>query len=265
MHELDTNRSEHLVFAGNGMATIACVEELLKSGCAFDITIFGDEPHGNYDRTLLGSVLAGERDPASITLNDIDWYQERGIRTRLGIRVEEIDRAGCAVRSSDGDWTHYDKLILATGTSPEIPSMDGLDPAGVFVFCTLDDVRRLREAARPGVRALVIGEWLAADVSRALRKRGCEVTNGDAVQADVVVIATNPRPNAELAREAGLRVNRGIVVNDRMETSDPSIFAIGGCTEQSRELWVQQAKAANLTDSWNRDLSFPIRSTQAIS
>lgn len=275
MHELGTNRSEHLVFAGNGMASIACVEELLKSGRAFDITVFGDEPHGNYDRTLLASVLAGERDAASIMLNDIDWYQEHGIRTRLGIRVEEIDRVGGAVRSNDGDWTHYDKLILATGASPEIPPMDGLDAAGVFVFGTLDEVRRLGEAARPGVRAVVIGGWPAADVSRALRQRGCEVatveaarfTSKDAANADLVVIATNPRPNTTLAEQAGLRVNSGIVVNDRMETSDPSIFAIGGCAEHNGQFWVEQAKAlaANLTDSWNRDLSLPIRSTQAIS
>src|SRR5579863_7373404 len=127
-------RFEHLVVAGNGMCGVACVEELIKSGRAFDITIFGDEPHPNYDRTLLASVLAGERDADSITLNDIEWYQEHGIRTRLGILVEEIDRVNCAVRSSDGDWMHYDKLILATGASPEIPPIEGLDPAGVFVF-----------------------------------------------------------------------------------------------------------------------------------
>ena len=64
-------------------------------------------------------MLAGERDVDSIILNDIEWYQEHGIRTRLGIRVEEIDRLNRAVRSSDGDWTSYDKLILATGSSPE--------------------------------------------------------------------------------------------------------------------------------------------------
>ncbi|HEX5229238.1 MAG TPA: FAD-dependent oxidoreductase [Bryobacteraceae bacterium] len=268
MSLLDTNasRSEHLVVAGNGMAAIACVEEILKSGGAFDITIFGEEPHGNYDRTLLASVLAGELDTESMMLNGIEWYQEHGIRTRLGIRVEEIDRTGCAVRSNDGDWTHYDKLILATGASPEIPPMEGLDGAGVFVFGTLDEVRRLAEAARPGARAEVIGGTSAVEVSRALRKRGCEVTNGNAVNADLVVIATNPRPNVDLAREAGLRVNRGIVVNERMETSDPAIFAIGACTEPNGLMLADQAKvlAANLVD-WNRGLSFPNRSTQAIS
>jgi nitrite reductase (NADH) large subunit len=258
-------RPEHLVFAGNGMSGVACVEELLKSRQIFDITIFGDEPHANYDRTLLGSVLAGERDADGITLNDIDWYQEHGIRTRLGIRVEEIDRLNRAVRSSDGDWTSYDQLILATGASPGIPQIDGLDQPGVFVFGTLDDTRRLAEAAGPGVRAVVIGGWLAAEAARALRKRGCDVVIVDPDQAadfisveqfdaDIVVIATNLQPNTALALSAGLQVNRGIVVNDQMETSDPHIFAVGGCTEHNGHTFecfpplAEQAKvlAANL-------------------
>jgi nitrite reductase (NADH) large subunit len=257
------SRSEHLVFAGNGMSAVACVEELLKFGQGFDITIFGDEPHPNYDRTLLASVLAGERDADSVILNDIEWYQEHGIRTRLGIRVEEIDRANRAVRSSDGDWTSYDKLILATGSSPEVPAIEGLDLEGVHVFATLDDARRLAEAARPGVRAVVIGGWLAAEAARALCKRGCEVVTVEPEEAmrfaggaDLVVIATNLRSNTMLALNAGLQVNRGIVVNDQMETSDPYIFAIGGCTEHNGHTFdcfpplVEQAKvlAGNLAN-----------------
>jgi len=272
------------------MSGVACVEELIKRGQVFDITIFGDEPHANYDRTLLPSVLAGEREIDSITLNDIEWYQEHGIRTRLGIRVEEIDRLNRAVRSSDGDWTSYDKLILATGSSPEIPAIGGLDKAGVFVFCTLDDIRRLAEAAAPGVRAVVIGGWLAAEAARGLRKRGCDVvivesgssselqidsvlgeehveavlfTSGEEFGADLVVIATDFLPNTILARNAGLEVSRGIVVNDRLETSDRHIFAIGGCAEHSGRPFdgfpslAEQAKAlaANLAGVQRRDFT----------
>jgi nitrite reductase [NAD(P)H] large subunit len=272
---------EHLVFAGNGMSGVACVEQLVKSGQVFDITVFGDEPHTNYDRALLPGVLAGERDAGTITLNDIEWYQEHGLRTRLGIRIEEIDRGAHAVRSSDGDWTSYDKLILATGARPAMPMAAGLDKEGVFVFSTLDDTRRIREAALPRARALVIGGWLAAEAARALRNRGCDVTtidpedsaayqidcllgdrraeavrfrNGHELNVDLVVIATNLFPNSSLARTAGLEVNHGIVVNDRMETSDPHIFAIGGCTEHKGRTFqyfpplLEQAKvlAANL-------------------
>ena len=286
-------RYEQLVFAGNGMSGVACAEELLKSGQIFDITIFGDEPHANYDRTLLSSVLAGERDIDSIILNDIEWYQEHGIRTRLGIQVEEIDRLNRAVRSSDGDWTGYDKLILATGSSPEIPSIGGLDQAGVFVFGTLDDARKLADAAGPGVRAVVIGGWLAAEAARALRKRGCEVViaeSGDSSDlqldslvgegrveavrfasgaefgADLVVIATNLAPNTMLARHAGLLVNRGIVVNDEFETSDERIFAVGGCAEHNGQTFdrfpplLEQAKslAAHLAGAFQELTASPL-------
>lgn len=285
-------RFEHLVFAGNGMSGVACAEELIRSGKDFDITIFGDEPHANYDRTLLSSLLAGERDVDSITLNDIEWYQEHGIRTRLGIRVEEIDRLNRAVRSSDGDWTSYDKLILATGSSSEIPSIGGLDKPGVFFFGTLEDTRRLAEAAGPGVRAVVIGGWLAAEAAQGLRKRGCNVlildsgnalelqpdyimgdgrveavhfTSGEEFGADLVVIATNLRPNTLLARNAGLEVNRGIVVNDQMETSDHYIFAVGACTEYNGQIFdrfpllLEQAKvlAANLAGARQRGFTNP--------
>ncbi len=285
-------RYEHLIFAGNGMSGVACAEELLKSGQNFDITIFGDEPHANYDRTLLASVLAGERDIDSIILNDIDWYQQHGIRTRLGIRVEEIDRLNRAVRSSDGDWTGYDKLILATGSSPEIPSIGGLNKSGVFVFGTFDETRKLANVAGPGVRAVVIGGWLAAEAARALRKRGCEVvivesgdasdlqldsvvgegrveavrfTSGEEFGADLVVIATELIPNTMLARNAGLKVNRGIVVNDQLETSDPHIFAVGGCTEQNGQTFdsfppvLEQAKvlAANLAGAFQELMVSP--------
>jgi nitrite reductase (NADH) large subunit len=262
-------RFEHLVFAGNGMSGVACVEELLKSGQVFDITIFGDEPHTNYDRVMLPGVLAGEREVDSIILNDIEWYQEHGIRTRLGISVEEIDRFGRAVRSSDGDWTSYDRLILATGSSPIVPPVDGLDQDGVFFFNTLDDTRKIIDAALAGSRAVVVGGWLASGVGRGLRKRGCDVTvvetqldavlgdgrvegvrfaNGEVAAADLVVIAMGFQPNIQLAVQAGLATKRGIVVNDRLETSDPFIFALGGCTDYPPPL-LEQAKvlAANLS------------------
>jgi NAD(P)H-nitrite reductase large subunit len=114
------------------------------------------------------------------------------------------------------------------------------------------------------VRAVAIGGWLASEAARALRKRGCEVviveqnssfdleldavvgdehveavrfTSGEEFGADLVVIATDLEPNGMLAQAAGLKVNRGIVVNDQLATSDPYIFAIGGCTEQNGRIF----------------------------
>jgi len=80
-----------LVVVGNGMAGVACVEEILKYDRRFDITIYGDETHVNYNRILLSSVLAGERSSDDITLNSLEWYQRHDIRLRLGTRIVEVD------------------------------------------------------------------------------------------------------------------------------------------------------------------------------
>src|SRR5215471_6104406 len=99
-----------LVVIGNGMAGVACVEQILKYQHDFDITIIGDETHVNYNRILLSSVLAGEKSADEIVLNDIDWYRANGIRARLGTRVHSIDAEAHLVHGSDGCAIPFDKL-----------------------------------------------------------------------------------------------------------------------------------------------------------
>ena len=82
-----------LVVVGNGMAGVACVEQILRHRHDFQITIIGDETHVNYNRILLSSVLAGEKSADDIVLNDIDWYRANDIEPRLGVRVTGIDVA----------------------------------------------------------------------------------------------------------------------------------------------------------------------------
>src|SRR5689334_18579092 len=105
-----TNRSEamkRLIVVGNGMAGVACVEQILKHRHGFDITIFGDEAHTNYNRILLSMVLAGEKSAEEIVLNPIDWYRENGICARLGVRVQHIDRAKHLVVDAEGRVTPF--------------------------------------------------------------------------------------------------------------------------------------------------------------
>src|SRR5216117_572035 len=116
------------------MAGVACVEQILRHAPKFQITIFGDETHVNYNRILLSSVLAGEKNFDQIVLNDLDWYLRHGIRVRLGVRVEEVDRERRRVRTTEGDTTEYDHLVIATGSSPLIPPIEGVNKSGVFVF-----------------------------------------------------------------------------------------------------------------------------------
>src|SRR5579862_656667 len=166
-----------LVVVGNGMAGVACVEQILKQPHNFEITIFGDETHANYNRILLSLVLAGEKSAEDIVINDINWYQEHGIRTRLGVKITGVDRENHLITDEDGGVTEYDKLILATGSSVFIPPIPGVDKKNVHVFRTLDDTRALLEKARPGLKTAVIGGGLLGlEAARGLQMQGCEVT-----------------------------------------------------------------------------------------
>jgi nitrite reductase (NADH) large subunit len=276
---------KRLVVVGNGMAGIGCVEQILKYAPQFGITVFGDETHVNYNRIMLSSILAGEKEADEIVLNPLEWYRRNDIDLRLGVRIVDVDHDARTVTGDDGSVTPYDTLLLATGSSAWMPRIEGLDKDGVFVFRTLDDTRELMRRSGAGTKAVVIGGGLLGlEAARGLQVQGCEVTvvhlmptlmerqldpdggfylvgkmealgirvllgrtttavlgNGHVegvalsddtcLEADLVVVAAGIRPNVDLAVKAGLAVNRGIVVNDYMETSDPDVFAVGECVE----------------------------------
>src|SRR5262245_9659604 len=151
---------KRLVVVGNGMAGMACVEQILKYAPRFDITVFGDETHVNYNRVLLSSVLAGEKAAEDIVINPLEWYQRNGIELRAGVRIVDVDPEARTVSGDDGSITEYDVLLLATGSSAWFPKIEGLDKDGVFAFRTLDDTRELMHRAGPQTRAVVIGGGL---------------------------------------------------------------------------------------------------------
>src|SRR6476620_3811059 len=110
-----------LVVVGNGMAGMRTVEELLKlAPDLYDITVFGAEPNGNYNRILLSPVLAGEKSVDDIILNTREWYDANGITLHAGDAVVGIDRARRIVRSQKGVEVRYDRLLIATGSKPFI-------------------------------------------------------------------------------------------------------------------------------------------------
>jgi nitrite reductase (NADH) large subunit len=307
---------EDLVVVGNGMAGVACLEQILKHSTKFNVTVFGDETHVNYNRILLSSVLAGERTADDIAINSLEWYQHNDVALRLGVRIVDIDPRRRTIKGDDGSVTRYDKLLLATGSTPFIPPIAAVDQENVFTFRNLDDARALVRQAGKGVRAVVIGGGLLGlEAARGLQLQGCQVTvvhlmetlmdmqldaaggrylqrkleqmgvrvltsrstkrllgngrvegvafdSGDAIPADLVVIATGIRPNTALGVRAGLDVNRGIVVNDYMETSDPRIFAVGECVEHRGLVYglvaplFEQGKVLAATLTGNKGPSF---------
>ncbi|HET9578773.1 MAG TPA: nitrite reductase large subunit NirB [Usitatibacter sp.] len=303
-----------LVVVGNGMAGVRTVEELLKLAPErYDITVFGAEPHPNYNRILLSPVLAGEQTLQDIVLNPVEWYERNGIRLHLGRKVARIDRVRREVVAEDGTRERYDRLLLATGSDPFILPIPGVDLDGVLTYRDIGDTERMIAAAARYRRAVVIGGGLLGlEAANGLKLRGMEVTvvhlmpwlmerqldraaakllqktledkglafrleaktreivavealhpgpslreraarddggtrhpgegrgpisrvggarleSGEVIPADLVVMAVGIRPNTALAGSAGLHCDRGIVVNDTMQTFDPRIYAVGEC------------------------------------
>ncbi|MGL4576234.1 MAG: nitrite reductase large subunit NirB, partial [Burkholderiaceae bacterium] len=271
---------------GNGMAGMRAVEELLElAPDLYDITVFGAEPHPNYNRILLSPVLAGEQTIQDIVLNPLDWYAANNIKLHVGKQVTHINRAKCEVIAADGTVETYDRLLLATGSNPFILPLPGKDLPGVISYRDIADTNAMIEAARQYKHAVVIGGGLLGlEAANGLKLRGMDVTvvhvmpwlmerqlddvaggllqqslqdrgikfmmqantealvagesgriaavkfkNGEQIPADLVVMAVGIRPNTALAESAGLHVNRGIVVNDTMQTFDPKIYAVGEC------------------------------------
>ncbi|HHO67524.1 MAG TPA: NAD(P)/FAD-dependent oxidoreductase, partial [Gammaproteobacteria bacterium] len=278
---------EKLVLIGNGMAGVRALEELLKlAPDQYDITVFGNEPWGNYNRILLSPVLAGEKTLDEIMLNDEQWYTDNGITLHKGKAVVDINRARRVVTADDGTEAPYDRLIIATGSRPFIIPVPGNELHGVIAFRDISDVDAMLAASKkPGGKAVVIGGGLLGlEAANGLMKQGMDVTvvhlmdtlmerqldkpagallkasleergmkflmeaqteavlgkdqvegvrfkDGLEIPADIVVMAVGIKPNIELAQKSGLHCERGIVVNDTMQTFDPRIYAVGECVQ----------------------------------
>ena len=301
-----------LVVIGNGMAGARVVEEILKrSPDAFEIVMFGAEPYGNYNRILLSNVLNGSQQATEIFINPLSWYQENKIRLHAGVKVSHIDRkrrlvVGMPLKrdslaysanaesedSAPAIEEAYDHVIVATGSRPFVPPMEGFGGEGTFLFRTIDDCSRIADFARNCRHATVIGGGLLGlEAARGLLSHGVEVTvleagpqlmgqqldpeagdmllktieamgihvrcntittkicrlgrrithlefkNGSTLETDMVVVSTGIRPITEVAMLSGLTVDRAIVCDDQMRTSDPEIFALGECIEHRGQVY----------------------------
>lgn len=277
---------QRLVIVGSGMVSGRMLEHLFDAAPdAFDVTLFGAEPHGNYNRIMLSPVLAGEEVFDEIVTHNAEWYAERKIMCRFGETVTRIDRSTKVIHSRNGT-TPYDKLVIATGSAPFILPVAGRDLNGVVAFRDHDDVvTMLTAAVRTNAKAVVIGGGLLGlEAAAALNKRGMDVVllhlmghlmelqldsaaglllqnelesrgikihcraqtkailghkraeavlldDGTIYPADLVVMAAGIRPEIRIATDARLDVERGIVVDNTMTTSDPDILAVGECAE----------------------------------
>ncbi|NNG25302.1 NAD(P)/FAD-dependent oxidoreductase [Telluria aromaticivorans] len=175
---MDRSIKQKLVVVGNGMAGMRTVEELLKlEPGMYDITVFGAEPRVNYNRILLSPLLSGEKTRDEIVLHTRSWYEEHGITLHTGDPVVAIDRQRRTVGARSGLEVNYDRLLLATGSSPFIVPVPGSKLDGVVGFRDLDDVDLMLAAAKRGGHAVVIGGGLLGlEAANGLLRQGMEVT-----------------------------------------------------------------------------------------
>jgi nitrite reductase (NADH) large subunit len=194
---------QSLVVIGNGMAGMRTVEELLKLAPElYDITVFGAEPHGNYNRILLSPLLAGEKNMDDIMIHTRQWYLDNGITLHAGDPVVQIDRRRRMVRSRSGREVWYDRLLLATGSTSFIVPVPGHKLPGVIGFRDIQDVDTMLEASRAGGHAVVIGGGLLGlEAANGLLRRGMQVT---------VVHVTDSLMNMQLDKPASLMLKQAL-------------------------------------------------------
>jgi len=281
---------KRLVVIGNGMAGIRTVEELLGAvPDKYEITVFGAEPYGNYNRIMLSAVLCGEKAVEDIVINDRQWYADNNITLYAGDAktVVRIDRGRKKVYARDGTVTGYDRLLIATGSKAVIPDVAGNGLDGVVSFRDIIDVNKMLAYSRSHNKAVVLGGGLLGlEAANGLVVQGMDVTvvhnngillnrqmdkpaakllqselerrglkfkmaakleqligdenghvaavnfaDGSQLECDLFVMAIGVRPNITLAQESGLYCERGIVVNDTLQSYDPSIYAVGECIQ----------------------------------
>jgi len=284
-------RPRQVVVLGYGMAGARLAEEIRRrdpDGTRVALTVVGEEPHHAYNRVLLSALLAGTMRPEAVRMHDEDWAGEHGVTLRLGVPATRVDRPARRVELADGSAVGYDSLVLATGSKPVPPPVEGLlgedgSPAeGVVAFRSLDDCERILDLAQVGAPVAVIGGGLLGlEAARGLAGRGNLVTvvhqvghlmerqldheggrvlartlgelgvefrlgisaaryqpgdglkldDGSQVEADLVVVSAGVRAQTSLAAEAGIDVDRGVLVDDALRTSDGRVHAIGDCAQ----------------------------------
>lgn len=170
--------TQKLVIIGNGMAPGRMLENLFETAPGlYDVTIFNAEPRVNYDRIMLSPVLSGEKDYEDIIIHSDEWYAENDVTLHKGAKVAGIDRDRKTVTSENGITVPYDKLVIATGSSPFIIPVPGHQLPGVLAYRDLDDVTKMLDISQRGGRAIVIGAGLLGlEAAYGLKRQGMDVT-----------------------------------------------------------------------------------------
>lgn len=274
------------VIIGNSAAAVGCIEGIRKSDKQGSITVISDEKHHVYSRPLISYYLAGKVTPENMVYRKGDFYEKNNVELLLGKCAASIDAKSKTVALEDGDTLSYDKLLIATGSSPFVPPTEGLkDQDNVFTFLKYDDALGIEKLLTKQSKVVVVGAGLiglkaaeglapvagsvdvvemagrvlpmilddeaAGPVQKRIEENGVTFHLGTVVQSvvggnrvekvilkdgtelecDILVMGVGVRPNVAEAKAAGVEVNRGIIIDDKMRTNVKDIYAAGDVTE----------------------------------
>lgn len=270
------------VIIGNGVAATGCIEGIRSVDKLSKITVISAENHAVYCRPLISYYLEGKTTLEKMNYRAGGFYETNGCDVIYGKQAVKIDKGNKTVLLDDHTNIKYDSLCIATGSSPFVPPVPGLDTVtSKFSFMTIDDTLALEKAIQKGSKVLIVGAGLiglkcaegirnkvseitvcdladrilssildsecAALMQKHLEKHGIKFMLGDTaerfdgnvakmksgatVEFDILVLAVGVRANTAILKDAGGEVNRGIIINDKMQTTVDNIYAAGDCTE----------------------------------
>lgn len=271
---------KNYVIIGGGIAALGCIEGIRAVDKEGKITLIGEEEYAPYARPLISYYLEGKTDPKKMQYRTEEFYKENNVNLKLGAKALKID--GKTVICSDGEKLPFDSLLAATGSSPFVPPVKGLDTVGkYYTFMTLSDALEIEKATDKNSRVLIVGagliglkcaeglwgrvskitvcdladrvlssildkecagiieeklkakgiDFMLANTAESFEGKTAKMKNGETLDFDVLIMAVGVRPNLSLLKEAGAEINRGVLVNSKMQTSVPDIYAAGDITE----------------------------------
>ena len=270
------------VIIGNSVAAIGCIEGIRKEDTQNKIVVISEETHPVYCRPLISYYLEGKTNLEKMAYRNPNFYEEMNCEVLYGRKAVKIDNTTKQITLDDKTIIPYNKLCIATGSSPFVPPFAGLETVEhKYSFMTLDNMLELESAISTDSKVLIVGAGLiglkcaeglkdrvlsitvcdladrvlssildsdcASMMQKHLESNGIQFMLGDSavsfdkntalmksgkiVNFDILVLAVGVRANTSLLSEISGKVNRGILINNKMEASIPDIYAAGDCTE----------------------------------
>lgn len=166
------------VIIGNSAAAIGTIQGIRLVDKTGQIVVISDEEYHTYSRPLISYWLKGDVTEENMRYRDEDFYEKNDVDTLFGTKVIKINPSAKTVTIENGNEISYDKLMVATGSKPFIPPMEGLDKVKKkFTFMTFDSAKAVKEAVTEGAKVLIVGAGLIGlKAAEALEHYGADMT-----------------------------------------------------------------------------------------